>query len=169
MTAVTITHIGGPTALIEFGGWRILTDPTFDPPGKRYFFGWGTMSSKLFARGSVPAALSPTAQASVVSSASRWGAVSWARAPAMGGCRRGRFRQSLGGRVWCWCCRMVGERRARARAFECAHALCCMAANRSARLQATACDQITIMNLESSLELQRLAAAHHASQSRGER
>uniref|UniRef100_UPI003FA5D6DF MBL fold metallo-hydrolase n=1 Tax=Aeromicrobium sp. TaxID=1871063 RepID=UPI003FA5D6DF len=47
MTAVTITHIGGPTALLEFGGWRILTDPTFDPPGKRYFFGWGTMSSKL--------------------------------------------------------------------------------------------------------------------------
>lgn len=47
MTDVTITHIGGPTALIEVGGWRILTDPTFDPPGKRYFFGWGTMSRKL--------------------------------------------------------------------------------------------------------------------------
>jgi len=47
MTEVTITHIGGPTALIEVGGWRILTDPTFDPPGKRYFFGWGTMSRKL--------------------------------------------------------------------------------------------------------------------------
>jgi L-ascorbate metabolism protein UlaG (beta-lactamase superfamily) len=42
-----ITHIGGPTALIEVGGWRLLTDPTFDPPGKRYFFGWGTMSRKL--------------------------------------------------------------------------------------------------------------------------
>jgi L-ascorbate metabolism protein UlaG (beta-lactamase superfamily) len=42
-----ITHIGGPTALIEVGGWRILTDPTFDPPGKRYFFGWGTVSKKL--------------------------------------------------------------------------------------------------------------------------
>lgn len=47
MSDVTITHIGGPTALIEVGGWRILTDPTFDPPGKRYFFGWGTMSRKL--------------------------------------------------------------------------------------------------------------------------
>ena len=31
---VRITHIGGPTALIEVGGWRLLTDPTFDPPGR---------------------------------------------------------------------------------------------------------------------------------------
>ncbi len=46
MTNVRITHIGGPTTLIEFAGWRILTDPTFDPPGKRYFFGWGTTSKK---------------------------------------------------------------------------------------------------------------------------
>ncbi|MER5643234.1 MBL fold metallo-hydrolase [Streptosporangium sp. NPDC002524] len=29
----TITVIGGPTALLELGGLRILTDPTFDPPG----------------------------------------------------------------------------------------------------------------------------------------
>ncbi|GAA3423199.1 MBL fold metallo-hydrolase [Streptosporangium nondiastaticum] len=29
----TITTIGGPTALLELGGLRILTDPTFDPPG----------------------------------------------------------------------------------------------------------------------------------------
>ncbi len=42
-----ITHIGGPTALIEVGGWRILTDPTFDAPGRRYSFGWGTFSRKL--------------------------------------------------------------------------------------------------------------------------
>jgi L-ascorbate metabolism protein UlaG (beta-lactamase superfamily) len=42
-----ITHIGGPTTLIEIGDWRLLTDPTFDPPGRRYFFGWGTMSRKL--------------------------------------------------------------------------------------------------------------------------
>ena len=47
MTEITITHIGGPTVLLEIGGWRILTDPTFDPPGKRYFFGWGTISRKL--------------------------------------------------------------------------------------------------------------------------
>lgn len=47
MTSVRITHIGGPTALIEVGGWRLLTDPTFDPPGGRYSFGWGSMSRKV--------------------------------------------------------------------------------------------------------------------------
>src|SRR5262249_23698846 len=31
--SVTITLIGGPTALIEFDGFRLLTDPTFDGPG----------------------------------------------------------------------------------------------------------------------------------------
>ena len=30
---VGIRLIGGPTALIEMGGLRLLTDPTFDPPG----------------------------------------------------------------------------------------------------------------------------------------
>ena len=34
MTTATITLIGGPTALIEFGGFRLLTDPTFDAPGE---------------------------------------------------------------------------------------------------------------------------------------
>ena len=29
------------------GGWRLLTDPTFDPPGRRYSFGWGSSSHKL--------------------------------------------------------------------------------------------------------------------------
>jgi L-ascorbate metabolism protein UlaG (beta-lactamase superfamily) len=47
MTDVQITHVGGPTVLIEVGGWRLLTDPTFDAPGRRYFFGLGTMSRKL--------------------------------------------------------------------------------------------------------------------------
>ncbi|HEU5108143.1 MAG TPA: MBL fold metallo-hydrolase [Micromonosporaceae bacterium] len=47
MTAVRVTHIGGPTTLIEFAGWRLLTDPTFDPAGRRYAFGWGTSSRKL--------------------------------------------------------------------------------------------------------------------------
>ena len=42
-----ITHIGGPTALIEVGEWRLLTDPTFDPAGGSYRFGWGTGSEKL--------------------------------------------------------------------------------------------------------------------------
>ena len=41
-----ITHIGGPTVLIEAQGWTILSDPTFDPPGRTYSFGWGTSSRK---------------------------------------------------------------------------------------------------------------------------
>ena len=45
--SLRITHIGGPTTLIELDGWRILTDPTFDAPGRRYGFGWGTSSTKL--------------------------------------------------------------------------------------------------------------------------
>ena len=47
MSAARITHIGGPTVLIEVEGWRLLTDPTFDPPGGHYRFGWGTSSDKL--------------------------------------------------------------------------------------------------------------------------
>jgi L-ascorbate metabolism protein UlaG (beta-lactamase superfamily) len=42
-----LTHVGGPTVLIEVGGWRLLTDPTFDPAGRDYRFGWGTGSRKL--------------------------------------------------------------------------------------------------------------------------
>ena len=34
MGAVKVTLIGGPTALIEVGGFRLLTDPTFDSPGE---------------------------------------------------------------------------------------------------------------------------------------
>ena len=44
---VRLTHIGGPTVLIQIAGWRLLTDPTFDPPGQNYEFGWGTGSVKL--------------------------------------------------------------------------------------------------------------------------
>jgi len=32
----SLTYIGGPTALLELGGHRLLTDPTFDPPGAEY-------------------------------------------------------------------------------------------------------------------------------------
>ena len=46
MSTITFTHIGGPTTLIEVDGWRILTDPTFDAPGRTYKFGWGTSSRK---------------------------------------------------------------------------------------------------------------------------
>lgn len=47
MTAARLTHVGGPTTIIEAAGWRILTDPTFDAPGRTYGFGWGTSSRKL--------------------------------------------------------------------------------------------------------------------------
>lgn len=30
------TYIGGPTALLELDGLRLLTDPTFDPAGTDY-------------------------------------------------------------------------------------------------------------------------------------
>jgi L-ascorbate metabolism protein UlaG (beta-lactamase superfamily) len=43
---VTLTHVGGPTLLLELGGWRLLSDPTFDPAGGHYAFGWGTSSDK---------------------------------------------------------------------------------------------------------------------------
>jgi L-ascorbate metabolism protein UlaG (beta-lactamase superfamily) len=35
-TDVRITYVGGPTALIEWGGLLLLTDPTFDPAGSEY-------------------------------------------------------------------------------------------------------------------------------------
>ena len=40
---LTITHIGGPTALLEFGQVRLLTDPTFDPAGSEYRSGPATL------------------------------------------------------------------------------------------------------------------------------
>jgi L-ascorbate metabolism protein UlaG (beta-lactamase superfamily) len=58
VSRVRITHIGGPTVLIEVEGWRLLTDPTFDPPGRKYAFGWGTSSRKLVGP-AVPAAELP--------------------------------------------------------------------------------------------------------------
>jgi len=47
VSGLRLTHIGGPTVLIETEGWRLLTDPTFDAPGRRYSFGWGASSRKL--------------------------------------------------------------------------------------------------------------------------
>ncbi len=46
LSDIRITHIGGPTVLIEVDGWCLLTDPTFDPPGRKYGFGYGTGSRK---------------------------------------------------------------------------------------------------------------------------
>jgi L-ascorbate metabolism protein UlaG (beta-lactamase superfamily) len=54
-----LTHIGGPTVLVEVGGWRILTDPTFDPPGEHYAFGWGTGSTKVTGPAVAPGELGP--------------------------------------------------------------------------------------------------------------
>jgi hypothetical protein len=54
MTEVTLTHIGGPTVLLEVEGWRLLTDPTFDAPGRRYTFGWGSPPTRPAARRSPP-------------------------------------------------------------------------------------------------------------------
>jgi len=47
MKTMRVTHIGGPTTLLQVGEWTLLVDPTFDPPGRRYQFGWGTASRKV--------------------------------------------------------------------------------------------------------------------------
>jgi L-ascorbate metabolism protein UlaG (beta-lactamase superfamily) len=59
LTDLRLTHIGGPTVLIELDGWRLLTDPTFDAPGRRYAFGWGS-SRKLAGPAVSVADLPPT-------------------------------------------------------------------------------------------------------------
>jgi L-ascorbate metabolism protein UlaG (beta-lactamase superfamily) len=47
MSTIRLTHIGGPTVLVGIGDWSLLVDPTFDPAGRRYRFGWGTSSRKV--------------------------------------------------------------------------------------------------------------------------
>lgn len=42
-----LTHVDTACTLLEVGGWRLLTDPVFDPPGRRYHYGWGATSRKL--------------------------------------------------------------------------------------------------------------------------
>lgn len=59
MDCMRVTHIGGPTVLLEIGGWRLLTDPTFDPPGRRYAFGWGSSSRKTAGPAIAVSALPP--------------------------------------------------------------------------------------------------------------
>jgi L-ascorbate metabolism protein UlaG (beta-lactamase superfamily) len=59
VTSVRLTHIGGPTVLIEVGGWRILSDPTFDAPGRTYQFGFGTSSTKVSGPAKTPDELAP--------------------------------------------------------------------------------------------------------------
>jgi L-ascorbate metabolism protein UlaG (beta-lactamase superfamily) len=43
MTDLHITYIGGPTMLLDVGGTRLLTDPTFDPAGSEYASGPATL------------------------------------------------------------------------------------------------------------------------------
>ena len=57
MSHATVTHIGGPTVLVEVDGWRILTDPTFDPPGRTYHFGYGSASTNTHGPAIAPSEL----------------------------------------------------------------------------------------------------------------
>lgn len=59
VSSIRVTHVGGPTVLLEIGPWRLLTDPTFDPPGRRYAFGWGTSSRKTAGPAIAPDAIGP--------------------------------------------------------------------------------------------------------------
>lgn len=43
---IAITLIDTACLLLDIGGYRILTDPVFDPPGSYYNFGFGTFSKK---------------------------------------------------------------------------------------------------------------------------
>lgn len=45
--SLQITYVGGPTALLEFGGLRLLTDPTFDPAGGAYQTGPVTLRKTM--------------------------------------------------------------------------------------------------------------------------
>jgi L-ascorbate metabolism protein UlaG (beta-lactamase superfamily) len=40
---LALTYIGGPTAVLQFGPVRLLTDPTFDPAGGEYASGPATL------------------------------------------------------------------------------------------------------------------------------
>lgn len=53
---IPVRVIGGPTALIEYGGLRLLTDPTFDAPGD-YRIGPGLVLTKTAAAPVDPAGL----------------------------------------------------------------------------------------------------------------
>ena len=55
---VTVSVFGGPTALVEFGGLRFLTDPAFDAPGD-YPVGPGRFLTKTAPASVDPAELGP--------------------------------------------------------------------------------------------------------------
>jgi L-ascorbate metabolism protein UlaG (beta-lactamase superfamily) len=50
MSTLTVTYVGGPTAILEYAGLRILLDPTFDPP-RQYDDGDGETLVKTTAPG----------------------------------------------------------------------------------------------------------------------
>ena len=55
---VPVRVLGGPTTLIEYGGLRFLTDPTFDAPGE-YPLGGGRSLTKTAPSSADPADLGP--------------------------------------------------------------------------------------------------------------
>src|SRR5690348_17651386 len=55
MLSVRATYIGGPTVLLEIGGFRLLTDPTLDPGGMEY-------STAVYTLRKVEAPALPTAE-----------------------------------------------------------------------------------------------------------
>lgn len=52
-----LTAIDTACALLEVSGRRFVTDPVFDPPGGRYHFGWGALSTKRSSPALAPDAL----------------------------------------------------------------------------------------------------------------
>ncbi|MFC9330013.1 MBL fold metallo-hydrolase [Kitasatospora sp. NPDC057015] len=57
-TAFAVRAVGGPTAVLEYGGLRLLTDPTFDEPGD-YVPDHGLILSKLRASAVGPDEIGP--------------------------------------------------------------------------------------------------------------
>jgi L-ascorbate metabolism protein UlaG (beta-lactamase superfamily) len=57
--APTLQLVGGPTALISYAGLRLLTDPTFDPPGAYGSSGSPVILTKLDGPAVAAAALGP--------------------------------------------------------------------------------------------------------------
>jgi L-ascorbate metabolism protein UlaG (beta-lactamase superfamily) len=55
----SFTHIDTACGLHQVGGWRLLTDPVFDAPGRRYHFGWGAFSRKTGTPGLAAEAVGP--------------------------------------------------------------------------------------------------------------
>lgn len=58
MPLLNLTYVGGPTALLELGALRLLTDPTFDPAGAEYR--WPAYTLRKLSSPAIPAhALGP--------------------------------------------------------------------------------------------------------------